>query len=254
MDGSMEDELRALVSDFRQYALAEISRGVRVEPLSPVLSATVEPDAGSTAESGQWFEIAAKSRDPRGASLESTQELLTDGRVLHSWSGGRHIVYGIGSDVADLMILGESRDLQRNTQLQPFTGQAGEMLEKMLNHVLGLTGPEVYLLNIVKSKSNQNKDLRSDDVIECRAFLKHQVEVIQPKIVLVLGTQALKAIFGPKANALNTRGRWAEWQGVPVMPTFHPNYLLRNSGDKRLTFQDLKAVRARYDAEGGRRR
>jgi DNA polymerase len=77
--------------------------------------------------------------------------------------------------------------------------------------------------------------------------------VIQPKIVLILGTVALRAVLGGEAGIMKSRGVWQQWQGIPVMPTFHPAYLLRNGADKRLTFKDLKAVAARYDAEGGLR-
>ena len=221
----------------------------RVEPGLPAnVKATPAPDEGH-----HWFDLAASSRESTTKSATLIRRELEGGQVCHSWKGGRYRLFGIGSEQADLLIVNEARASGSGDTIEPFVGPAGEMLEKMLVHVLGLAGAQVYVANIVRLQPNQNREIRSDEVIECSAALEEILSLIKPKIVLALGTQPLQAIFDPRMNILKCRGAWREWRGVPVMATYHPSYLLRNSSEKRLTFQDLKSVRARYDAEGGKR-
>jgi len=121
-------------------------------------------------------------------------------------------------------------------------------------HVLGLSRQQhVYILNMVKCRPPRNRDPEPAEIEACRPFLEGQLAALQPKVLLVLGRVALQALFLSNDRITRVRGRWREYNGIPTMPTFHPAYLLRNPADKRLTFDDLKAVRARYDEVGGRR-
>jgi len=162
-------------------------------------------------------------------------------------------VFGVGDPDADLVICGEGPGYHEDQQGEPFVGPAGEMLDKMLVHVLGLQRGQVYILNVVKCRPPKNRNPLPDEVASCRPFLEAQIAAIQPKLMLVLGGVAFKTLFDTQQGITRSRGSWREWRGVPTLPTFHPAYLLRNPAQKRHTFNDLKALKVRYDELGGGR-
>lgn len=249
----MERELRDLAADLRQFALAEMARGVLNEPqMSRVAAPVVDSEVG-TDSANPWFDLAAKAREPVRPSLARIRTDLGDCRRCGLCQNRRHIVFGTGAENADLIVIGEAPGYHEDQQGEPFVGPAGQMLDRMLENVLGLKRSEVYIANVVKCRPPKNRNPLPDEVAACRPFLEAQFRAVQPKLALVLGSVALKTIFDTNVGIMRSRGIWREWQGVPVMPTLHPAYLLRNAADKRLTFQDLKVVRARYDSEGGRR-
>lgn len=166
-------------------------------------------------------------------------------------------MFGVGDPDADLVVVGEAPGYHEDQQGEPFVGPAGQMLDKMLENVLGLRRNQVYILNVVKCRPPKNRNPLPDEVDACRPFLDGQLAAIAPKVILVLGSVAYRAMFRSDAGIKRSRGRWHEHAGAdgptPAMPTFHPAYLLRTPEDKKFTFDDLKAVRQRYDALGGRR-
>lgn len=249
--GPMEDELRQLTADIRQWVRAEEHRGVRVVPQSES-TASASALSTSDATSDAWFNIAATSRsDGTRNTLADVRAELGDCRRCALSQNRRNIVFGVGSEGADLLIIGEAPGYHEDQSGEPFVGPAGQMLDKMLENVLGLQRAHVYIANVVKCRPPKNRNPLPDEVASCRVFLEAQFDAIQPKVVLVLGSVALKTLFDTHEGIKRCRGKWMEWRGVPVMPTFHPAYLLRNSEDKRLTFHDLKALRARYDSLSG---
>jgi DNA polymerase len=125
------------------------------------------------------------------------------------------------------------------------------MLSKMLLHVLGLERNQVYILNVVKCRPEHNRKPEQDEIEACRPFLQEQIAAVDPKIILTLGATAVQALMQTQRGVTSLRGDWMELDGRPLMPTFHPAYLLRKPEHKGLVFEDLKAVRARYDALGG---
>ena len=254
MDGRMERELKALVEDFRQLLEGEIHRGVTVVPVPSPETTVTEPamNAAKTAARDSWYSEARTARTGR-TSLSEVRESLGDCRRCGLCKNRKTIVFGVGDERADLMIIGEAPGYHEDQQGEPFVGAAGQMLDKMLENVIGLRREQVYIANVVKCRPPKNRNPLPDEVEACRPFLEAQIRAIQPKIILILGTVALKAIFGADTGIMRARGIWKEWAGTPVLPTFHPAYLLRNPSDKRKTFEDLKALTARYDAEGGRR-
>jgi len=122
------------------------------------------------------------------------------------------------------------------------------MLDLMLTKVLGVQRSEVYLTSVVKCRPPDNRAPSADELAACRPFLAAQIAAVQPAVILTMGNTAFKSLFNEAAGISSARGQWRTWQGIPVMPTFHPRYLLRKPSDKRLTFNDLKELRARYDA------
>ena len=184
--------------------------------------------------------------------LQRVREELGDCRRCALCRQRRTLVFGVGDPDADLVVMGEAPGDQEDRQGEPFVGPSGQMLDKMLLHVLGVPRSQAYILNVVKCRPPDNRNPLPDEVEACRPFLEAQLQAIRPKVLLVLGTVAFKALFRTNDGIVRNRGRWRDYQGIPVMPTFHPAYLLRKPQDKRLTFSDLKALRRRYDELTGR--
>jgi DNA polymerase len=157
-------------------------------------------------------------------------------------SAGRHkIVFGQGPEPARLMLIGEAPGAQEDKQGLPFVGPAGQLLERMLSAV-GLTRAEVYITNIVKCRPPENRDPRPEEVAACRPFLEAQVRALTPHVICALGRPAAQALLETDAPISALRGRWASFQGIPLLPTFHPAFLLRDPARKAEAYKDLKAL------------
>ncbi|MEE2752176.1 MAG: uracil-DNA glycosylase family protein [Myxococcota bacterium] len=167
--------------------------------------------------------------------------------------GRTNLVFGTGDPDADLMIIGEAPGAQEDRKGLPFVGPAGQMLDNMLRHVLGLERSDVYISNVVKCRPPNNRTPEPEEIATCRPFLMRQVEAVKPKVILSLGRPAAQTLLETSRGITSLRGQWAEVGGTPLLPTFHPAYLLRKPQDKRLVFQDLKALKERYDQLGGSR-
>lgn len=221
-------------------------------PPTPVGS----PPVAAAPKRNAWSAIAEASRseplDP-ALALRRIQDDLGDCRRCGLCHGRRNIVFGVGDPSADLVVVGEGPGEQEDRQGEPFVGPAGEMLDRMLAHVLGLQRSEVYICNVVKCRPPQNRNPEPDEVAACMPFLERQIEAVAPKMILVLGAVAFRSLFAGQGGILANRGKWRTWRNIPALPTFHPAYLLRKPEDKRLAFEDLKAARARYDQLAGKR-
>ncbi len=162
-------------------------------------------------------------------------------------AGRTCMVFGEGDPRARVMLVGEGPGKEEDRQGRPFVGRAGQLLDKILACV-GFTRREVYIANVVKCRPPGNRTPREEEMAACLVKLRQQMEVIQPQIIILLGSTALKAFAGPDARITRDRGRWQEFFGVPSMPTFHPAALLRDPGKKRPVWEDMKAVRALYES------
>jgi DNA polymerase len=165
----------------------------------------------------------------------------------------RTLVFGAGNPAADLLICGEGPGAQEDRQGVPLVGPAGQMLDKMLEHVLELSREQVYIVNVVKCMPPGNRPPLPEEIAACRPFLEAQIQAVRPKVILSLGHSATQTLLRTGRGIKSLRGTWQSLGEVPVMPTFDPAYLLRQDQDKRHTFADLKALRQRYDQLGGRR-
>lgn len=217
---------------------------------------------GEPAPAKDWGEVARSARTEGAsgaAAMRGVREDLGDCRRCGLCRGRRNIVFGVGDPSADLVVIGEGPGEQEDLRGEPFVGPAGQMLDKMLENVLGLPRNKVYILNVVKCRPPGNRDPKPEEVAACRPFMDAQIRALQPKVGLVLGSVAFKTLFQTNQGIMRNRGRWKPWNdpaselSFPVMPTFHPAYLLRTPAEKRKTFEDLKELRARYDGLSGRR-
>lgn len=167
--------------------------------------------------------------------------------------GRNKIVFGVGDPNADLMFIGEGPGADEDRLGEPFVGKAGQLLTKIIG-AMGLDRRDVYIANIVKCRPPNNRDPESDEVESCRAFLEAQIDAVRPKVIVALGRPATQSLLRTNAPIGKMRGRWTEYQGIPLMPTFHPAYVLRNPDGKRPVWEDMKLVMNRLGParSGGR--
>lgn len=152
------------------------------------------------------------------------------------------MVPGEGNLHADLMLIGEGPGEQEDRTGRPFVGPAGQLLDRMLA-AIGLTREHVYICNIVKCRPPHNRVPEAEEAAACIGFLRQQTALVQPRIILLLGSTAARTILGEDLRITRDRGVWHLKKGIWVMPTYHPSALLRDETKKRPAWEDFKAVR-----------
>jgi len=181
------------------------------------------------------------------AGLESLRETLGDCQRCGLARGRTHLVFGDGNPDADLMFIGEAPGETEDLRGLPFVGRAGELLTQMIEKGLGIPRSEVYICNIVKCRPPQNRVPLPPEVAACRPFLEGQIDAVRPKVIITLGKPAAGLLLGREVAITRLRGTWQEYRGIPLMPTLHPAYLLRQytPENRRNVWEDLKAALAR---------
>ena len=157
-----------------------------------------------------------------------------------------NIVFGCGNKKAKIMMIGEGPGADEDAKAVPFVGKAGQLMDKALMG-LGMNREELYIANIVKCRPPQNRVPEQDEVAACLNYLRNQVILIKPKIIVLLGSTALKNILGQDYGITSARGKWIEYKGILYMPTWHPAALLRDENKKIEFWQDLKQVAKKYE-------
>lgn len=155
-----------------------------------------------------------------------------------------HIVFGVGNPDADLVFVGEAPGQDEDALGEPFVGRAGQLLTEIIVKGMKIRRQDVYIANIIKCRPPQNRNPEPDEIAACEPFLKHQLELIRPKAIVALGSFAAQCLLKTRTPITRLRGVWANYQGIPLMPTFHPAYLLRTPSDKRLVWHDIQQVMA----------
>ncbi|TMA74827.1 MAG: uracil-DNA glycosylase [Deltaproteobacteria bacterium] len=174
----------------------------------------------------------------RGEMGECTRCKLHKGRT--------NIVFGVGNPEARLMFVGEAPGEDEDLQGYPFVGKAGQLLTKMIE-AMGLRRDDVYICNTVKCRPPNNRNPEPDELLACEPFLKGQLGAVKPAAIVTLGKFAAQALLREQTPITRLRGQWREYEGIPVMPTFHPAYLLRSPGEKGKVWEDLKQVMKKLD-------
>ena len=155
-----------------------------------------------------------------------------------------NIVFGVGSPEARMMFVGEAPGEDEDLQGYPFVGKAGQLLTKMIE-AMGLRREDVYICNTVKCRPPNNRNPEPDELLACEPFLKGQLGAVKPEVIVTLGKFAAQALLREQTPITRLRGQWREYEGIPVMPTFHPAYLLRSPAEKGKVWDDLKQVMKR---------
>ncbi len=226
------EPLTDVLSYYRDLGVAELylERARRAGPETPPQGPspargqpTVPPAAEALGLPALAREVAACRRCP-----------LADTR--------KQTVFADGTGPARIMFVGEAPGADEDAQGVPFVGRAGQLLTKMIENGMGISRREVYIANVVKCRPPENRNPEPAEIAACRGYLETQIDLVRPEVLVALGNFAAKFLLGTEEGIMKIRGRWGEYRGVPVMPTFHPSFLLRQPDRKRDAWSDLLAV------------
>ena len=184
----------------------------------------------------------SRTGSDREILLQELREEIGDCRKCKLSGKRTNIVFGEGNPDARLMFIGEAPGREEDLQARPFVGDAGKLLTRLIER-MGFRREDVYIANIVKCRPPMNRDPENDEIEECQGFLQRQIEIINPDVIMSLGRiSALTLIGNDKLKISAIRGKFFDYHGIPLMPTFHPAYLMRNPKDKWLTWNDAQKV------------
>jgi DNA polymerase len=174
-------------------------------------------------------------------SLEELEDFISNCVRCRLSKGRKNIVFGEGLPNARLVFIGEAPGVEEDVRGKPFVGAAGKLLTDIIK-AMGLTREGVYICNIVKCHPPGNRDPEPDEIGTCLPFLKGQISLIKPEIICTLGRVSAQALVDKDFKITRDRGQWQGFCGIPLMPTYHPAYLLRYAQAKRQVWEDMKKV------------
>lgn len=155
-------------------------------------------------------------------------------------------VFGVGNPRANIVLVGEAPGAQEDARGEPFVGPAGQLLDKILG-AIGFAREDVYICNVLKCRPPQNRDPAPDEVLACEPYLRAQLDILQPKVVLALGRHAAHTLLKTQQSLSRLRGKVHDYHGIPLLVTYHPAALLRDDKWKRPTWEDVQALRKLHD-------
>lgn len=179
--------------------------------------------------------------DKKEKALYALKESIGDCQRCRLSKSRTNIVFGEGNPNAKLMFIGEGPGREEDIQARPFVGDAGRLLTNLIRK-MGFGREDVYIANVVKCRPPNNRNPEDDEISTCIPFLGEQIRIIRPHVIFCLGKISAQALLGIKTPISRLRGHFYSYMDIPVMPTFHPAYLLRNPSDKRLTWEDAQKV------------
>ena len=232
---------------------AEVVTEVAPEPVRPAAPppARREPlpvkSADAPSAQAQSAVPAPESGEP--PRLDEVRRALGDCERCKLCSGRKNLVFGVGNPHARLVFVGEGPGAEEDNQGIPFVGAAGQLLTRMIS-AMGYGRDEVYICNVVKCRPPGNRNPEPDEIQACQPFLEAQLNAIKPSVIIALGKFAAQTLLRSDTPITRLRGHWREYVGIPLMPTFHPAYLLRNPPEKKAAWADLQAVMARFPKPG----
>lgn len=177
-------------------------------------------------------------------NLQTLQNLCNSCHLCELSKTRNKVVFGGGDTETNIMFVGEAPGAAEDSTGRPFVGRAGELLTKMIENVLQRPRQSVYIANIVKCRPPNNRKPSSKEALTCRPFLLKQIEIIQPKLIVALGSTAFNYLSNNDTPISKVRGHFFEGNGYKILPTFHPSYLLRNPSAKKEAFEDMLKVKS----------
>jgi DNA polymerase len=241
---------RGWLEELREEGLEALPRGAE-QPAAQPAAATVRGAAPEPAQQARETEaqlglLAAPHRTPWGErpTLAEVRAALGECTRCRLSQGRTQIVFGDGNPDAELMFIGEGPGVEEDRRGLPFVGRAGELLTSMIEKGLGISRGEVYICNIVKCRPPENRTPLADEASACRPFLDGQIAAVRPRVIVALGKPAASQLLGRDVSITRIRGIWHEYRGIPLMPTFHPAFVLRQytPENRRAVWSDLKAA------------
>jgi len=261
--GDARDELRALAGRLRanlslraRSGLAGVPSGRSRRGAPAVVQGRDALAALAVAPAGDAATVAVFEGDPVGtdagasslrptglAGLQLAREELGDCQRCKLARGRTNLVFGVGNPEAHLVFVGEAPGADEDAQGEPFVGKAGQLLNKMIE-AMGYRREDVYICNVVKCRPPGNRNPEPDEIEACEPFLKKQLASLRPRVIVTLGKFAAQCLLRDETPISRLRGNFRTYEGVQLMPTFHPAYLLRDPSKKKETWEDLKTVMA----------
>ena len=240
---SDREELRNMVASLRRHVQWKEQAGIRSFPRSrSTEKEPVKKNGGSLLQGVENGLFSDNAEAYQAKTLKELRAVIGDCHRCKLWSGRTHLVFGVGNPKAQVMFVGEGPGRDEDLQGEPFVGRAGQLLTDIITKGMGLRREDVYIANVIKCRPPDNRNPEPDEVDSCEPFLVKQIEIIRPRIIVGLGKFAVQTLLKSKVPISKLRGNWHDYHGIRFMPTFHPAYLLRNPGDKRLVWEDIKKV------------
>ncbi len=222
-DLSLQEEFKDIMGQLKARMILNQSLGLEPPRLSPQAIAYLE------------------GGPIQAASLEDLREDIGDCRRCRLYQGRTNLVFGEGTPKARLVFVGEGPGREEDLEGRPFIGEAGRLLTKIIK-AMGLTRESVYICNVVKCRPPNNRDPEADEIESCLPFLRRQLSLIQPDVICTLGRVAAQSLLGKEFRITRERGKWHSFIDIPLMPTYHPAYLLRNPTAKREVWEDIQEI------------
>lgn len=210
----------------------------------PPVAASVAPRTVTESQVGERSASAAEPAVAAAGTLTALSGAIGDCRRCKLSGGRTHLVFGVGNESADLMFVGEGPGRDEDLQGEPFVGRAGQLLTEIITKGMKMRREDVYIANVIKCRPPNNRNPEPDEIASCLPFLERQIEIVRPRVIVALGKFAAQTLLASATPITRLRGHWHTYRGVKLMPTLHPAYLLRNPGDKRLVWEDVKQVMA----------
>lgn len=220
-----------------------------IEDMGKRSKPNVKPDQRTTPHSNAWASQIPGVLEQCPPSLEAVREAMGECTRCKLHSTRSTIVFGAGNPRAKLVFVGEAPGEEEDLQGKPFVGRAGQLLTKIIG-AMGLSREEVYIANIIKCRPPMNRNPEPEEIASCEPFLIEQIQSLRPKIICTLGTFAAKTLLSTTEKISQLRGHFHSYHGIKVMATFHPAYLLRNPGQKRLVWEDMQKIMEELKDEG----
>jgi len=226
--------------------MAPVQATAPASPSLPVLqSGEPAEEAPPAQDIDAAIAAALASVAPAAETLATLErDLLGDCQRCKLHRGRSKIVFGAGNPEAEIVFVGEGPGGEEDRQGVPFVGPAGQLLTKMIE-AMRLRRDDVYICNVVKCRPPNNRDPEPDEVHACERFLKAQLAIVRPKVIVTLGKYAAQTLLSSQEPISRLRGKWFEYEGIDLLPTFHPAYLLRSPEKKREAWADLQQVMQR---------
>jgi len=212
----------------RLYNVIPVKTGIQTETPAPSVPAPAVPSPGAT-----WEELRIQAAACRACDLCKQR---------------KQAVFGVGSETAPWLFVGEGPGADEDEQGEPFVGQAGRLLDSMLAAIGCKRGREVYIANVVKCRPPGNRTPTHEEAAACAPFLDRQIDLIGPRVIVALGKTAATRLLGTEASLASLRGRVHRYRGIPVVVTYHPAYLLRSLPEKAKAWEDLVFARRTLQA------
>lgn len=229
-----------LVTDVRAHIEYLKALGIKTIEIRPIERAPVHSPASGPAAAPDPKNLP--SGQPKTSGLAAVREDLGECVRCKLHKGRKTIVFGEGNPDAGVVFVGEGPGFEEDEQGRPFVGEAGQLLTKIIENGMRINRSDVYICNVVKCRPPGNRNPEPDEIAACGPFLERQLLTIRPKVIVTLGNTPTQTLLKTKEGITKLRGKWRTYHGIPLMPTFHPAYLLRNPADKKLVWEDIQKV------------